>query len=195
MGIGVEMKRKALGLAIIDLEEALFVYQERRGMPALTKEIVAELLAKGMSQTAIAKEYDVTRQYVHILAKNAGYKPFNPRLVRENLPWEDVLPEHESNTLLQAMRLHARVYLGGREQIRGRSRVKVNAMYRKLLRFNQVIDYDPSYPPMPGLSGTGGFAYVPRQDSDEDYMIRIKPGVRLTEEGKKIWKMPKELLE
>ncbi|WP_123960270.1 hypothetical protein [Corynebacterium pseudopelargi] len=189
------MKRRAASLAIIDLEEALFVYRERRGMPALTKEIVAELLAKGMSQTAIAKEYDVSRQYVHILAKSAGYKPFSSRLVRDNLPWEDISSEHDDNIVFQAMRLHARVCLGGREQIRGKSRDKVNAMYRKLLRFNQVIDYDPSYPPMPGLSGTGGFAYVPRQESDEDYMIRIKPGVRLTEEGKKIWKMPKELLE
>ncbi|GGG67724.1 hypothetical protein [Corynebacterium pelargi] len=164
-------------------------------MPALTKEIVAELLAKGMNQTAIAKEYDVTRQYVHILAKRAGYQPFNSRLVRDNLPWEDISSEHDDNVVFQAMRLHARVRVGGREQIRGKSRDKVNAMFRKLIRFNQVIDYDPSYPPMPGLSGTGGFAYVPRQESDEDYMIRIKPGVRLTEEGKKIWKMPKELLE
>lgn len=162
-------------------------------MGALTPEIVAELLAKGMTQSAIAKEYDVSRQYVHTLAKQAGHHPEDRSFVTQHIPWQGLTAEHKNNSIYHALRSHARAQLRGDEIVKGQSRVRLLAMYRKLVRFNQVIDFDPNQEPIPSLSNTGGFSYKPREDSDGDYIIKIKPGVHLTEEGKKIWRMPSDL--
>lgn len=43
-------------------------------------------LAQGMTQTELAREYGVTRQYIHKLAKQAGHEPLRT-IVTENFPW------------------------------------------------------------------------------------------------------------
>lgn len=56
--------------------------------------------------------------------------------------------------------------------------------------YRQVIDYNPAYPAIPGVVNTPGFAYVPRTESDEDFIIKIRPGVRITTIGDRIWRLP-----
>lgn len=94
-------------------------------MGALTPEIVAELLAKGMTQSAIAKEYDVSRQYVHTLAKQAGHHPEDRSFVTQHIPWQGLTAEHKNNSIYHALRSHARAQLRGDEIVKGQSRVRL----------------------------------------------------------------------
>ena len=73
------------------------------------------------------------------------------------------------------------------------SRERANGLIKRLLQFDVVIDYDPSYPPVVGLTSLPGFAYLPRTASDENFLMKIKPETRITPLGQKIWRMPTEL--
>jgi hypothetical protein len=141
-----------------------------------------------MRQTEIADAYGVSRQYVYKLLKHAGHESQITEIT-DNLPWEIDLRVTE-NTVYQAVRKMAHINLAGADSLPEASRQKARALVRKLTRFNQVIDYDPSYPAVPGLTNTPGFAYVPRTTQDEDFAVKIRPGVRITPLGNKIWRIP-----
>lgn len=150
----------------------------------LTPEYVLSQLDGGMSQTEIAVEHGVSRQYVCKLAKQAGYR--NPyRTMMENLPW-DVDSEFAENTIYKNVRRHGILMTTG--QLGESDTDHIRALYRKLDAFNVVVDYDPSYPALPGFSNLGGFAFLPRTAEDEDYIIKIRPGINLTDIGQKIWR-------
>lgn len=154
----------------------------------LTPELALLLVEQGMKQSEIAADFGVTRQYVNKLAKQAGYVS-SMTIVNENLPWE-VSPDYQTNTLYQAVRLVGHCNLGDISS--KSSERKLSALLKKLRAFNQVIDFDPGYPAIPGVVNTPGFAYVPRTLEDEDFVIKIRPGVRITNIGNRIWRLPKE---
>lgn len=155
----------------------------------LTPELTITLLDQGLSQAEIARLFGVTRQYVNQLAKRGGRTPIAPQ-VTANLPW-NVDPAYQSNSLYGGLRLLGSYQLDPKS-IRGSSIGKLHAFLRKIELFNQVLDYDPEYPAIRGYSNTPGFALRPREETDEDFVIKIRPGVTLTPIGKKIWRMPEE---
>lgn len=156
----------------------------------LSPELVIYMMENGYRQVEIAREYNVSRQYIHQLAKQAGYtSPITT--VQENLPW-DVDPALTKNATFVAFRLigHEMVAPG---KLTNESRERANGLMKRLRQFDVVIDYDPSYPPIMGLTNTPGFAYLPRTASDENFLMKIKPETRVTPLGEKIWRMPTEL--
>lgn len=147
------------------------------------------LMDQGMRQAEIAREFNVSRQYVNRLAIAGGHSPVSTE-VTENLPWS-VDPEWYTNTIYQGLRLLGHYQLDP-EGLVGSSRVKLRGFLRKLDTFNQVVDYDPSYPAIKGISNTPGFAYVPRRPEDNGLVIKNKPGIKITNTGKRIWRIPDE---
>ncbi|PME08077.1 hypothetical protein AY498_08705 [Corynebacterium ulcerans] len=162
---------------------------------SITPERVMQLLGEGMTQSQIAREYGVTRQYIFTLAKRGRHEAREMEYIKDDIPWPKVKDKHRDNTIYKTLRIHARYMERGQEGVRGSSYVKLLGMYRKLVRFNQVIDYDESYPPVKGLSNTGGFMYVPRSPEDGNLIIKMKPGVRITKRGAHIWQLPKKFPE
>lgn len=154
----------------------------------ITPAYVVSMINKGHSQADIAREFGVTPGYINKLAKQGGYKPLTPQITA-NLPW-DIHPAYNTNSVYHSLRLlaHHNMRPG---TLKGSSTKKLLAFLRKLEQFDQVIDYDPDYPAVPGLTNTPGFAYVPRKPRDGDYAIRIREGMKLTPLGRKMWKMPK----
>jgi hypothetical protein len=67
---------------------------------------------------------------------------------------------------------------------------RLRAFYRKLRDDNLVVEYDPTIPPIPGVSNKGGWAYRQRTPTDEDLLIRVNEYTNLTEEGRGIWRLP-----
>ncbi|AKK10419.1 helix-turn-helix domain-containing protein [Corynebacterium uterequi] len=164
-------------------------------MSGLTPELVMQLMEAGESQAAIARAFKVSRQYVHKLAKQGGHET-SQRLsdyVSRHFPW-DIIPEANHSTLHQNIRLLALWNLDQSALERG-GRLKLRAFLNKLNGFQQVVDYNPNYKAVKGLNNKPGFAYVPRTPEDEGMAIKIRPGIRLTDEGRKLWAMPKELPE
>lgn len=157
---------------------------------ALSSDAVINLMAQGYKQSEIAEEYGVSRQYVHKLAKLGGHEPVSTP-VTESFPWE-VDQEYFDNTIYQALRLvgHWRMDPDG---ISVHSMKKIKAFLRKLDTFNQVVDYSPDYPAIPGFTNTPGFAYLPRTPEDGNYMMKQRDGVKLTKLGQKLWLMPEVL--
>ena len=144
-------------------------------------------LAQGMTQTELAREYGVTRQYIHKLAKQAGHEPLRT-IVSENFPWP-IKPEFYENHLYITLRAIGTFNLDP-TAVRETTLRGVRSVLRKLQNFNTVIDCDPGYPAVPGLVNTPGFAYVPRAESDENFIVKIKPETRITPIGRKLWRMP-----
>ena len=151
-----------------------------------------ELMEEGLTQAEIARQAGVTRQYVYKILRDAGFRSEfaqQTRLIRDNFPWELENNEVMDNTVYIQLWLAAR-FNDTPDSISKTSTERVRALIRKLVRFNQVVDYDPKYPWVKGLFNTRGLAFLPRQEEDEDYMIKIRPGVTITEVGKKLWKVP-----
>lgn len=157
-------------------------------LPKLTPEYVVGMMNDGHTQAGIARLHNVTPQYINKLAREGGYKPLAPQITA-NLPWK-VHQAYANNSIYLGLRLlaHHNMRPG---TLRGTSNTKLIAFLRKLEQFDQVVDYDPDYPPVPGLSNTPGFAYVPRKPRDGDYAVRIREGMKITPLGRKMWKMPK----
>nr|WP_162933298.1 hypothetical protein [Corynebacterium lactis] len=156
-------------------------------MAVVTPEEVVLLMGEGMKQSEIARRYGVSRQYICQLAQAGGHTPLTP-IVAENMPWE-VPSELLSNTIYKALRLFGHWQLDN-EALAEASLTKIRGFLNKLERFNQVVDYDPSYPAVPGLTNMPGFAYVPRVESDENFVFRVREGVRITPVGNRIWRLP-----
>lgn len=156
----------------------------------LTPELVMQLMDDGQKQVEIAREFGVSRQYVSKLAREAGFEN-KYKIVGENLPW-DVKPDYLDNTIYKNLRRHG-AYMAHGEKLPKNDMDKLIALYRKLTIFNQVVDYDPAYPALTGLSNTPGFTYLPRTEADEDFVIKVRPGINLTRIGDRIWRMPAEI--
>ena len=152
----------------------------------LTPDTVIDLLQLGNSQAEIARDFGVSRQYVNKLAKQGGYEsPF--KTMNDNLPWE-IKGEFANNQIWKNIRRHGIWVTTGklgesdREHLRG--------FYRKLDAFPVVADHDPDYPPLPGIANQPGFAFVPRTEADEDFIVKVRPGTSITKIGDRIWRMP-----
>lgn len=149
------------------------------------------LLEDGIRQSDIAREFGVSRQYVNKLAKQGGHESVI-NLINENLPWE--LPmEYRGNHLYQALRLTAHLNYDPEGMTSKANFDKIGSLIRKLTVFNQVLDFDPDYPAVPRISNTPGFAFIPRTETDKNYMIKIRPGVKITKLGEKLWRLPQNL--
>lgn len=161
----------------------------------LTADVARDLLESGMSQTEVSRIYGVSRQYVHILAKRAGYEPSKRLNLDGLMPWDVDYSGHWPNHIFRGMRAHLKTILLPHEGEGDADKKARESMFRKLVRYNQVIDFDPSHPAVKGLSNTGGFKYVPRTAEDKDYIVKVKPGVKVNNTFKKLWTMPKDLPE
>ena len=148
------------------------------------------LIEDGQTQSEIAREFGVTRQYVSRLAVQGGYVN-KSRVVSDNLPWE-VHRDFAENTIYKNVRRHGIAMAHGVNAVGRADQAHLRSFHRKLVAFNVVVDYDPSYPAVPGFSNTPGFAFVPRSTRDRDFVIKIRPDLNLTQEGLRLWRMPAE---
>lgn len=159
----------------------------------LSPDLVLKLMDEGQSQTEIAREYGVTRQYVSKLAKKGGYvNKF--RVVSDNLPWE-VHRDFAENTIYKNLRRHGIAMAHGFDELGAADQKHLQALYKKIAVFNVVVDYDPEYPALPGFSNSRGFAFLPRLKRDRDFIVRIRPGMTLSHQGKKLWRLPADLAD
>lgn len=146
------------------------------------------LMENGLTQTEIGREYGVSRQYVCKLAKQGGHvNKF--RIIGDNLPWE-VHRDFVGNGLYKNLRRHGIAMAFGYDSLGRSDQEHLRSLYRKLVSFNVVVDYDPGYPALPGVANTPGFAFVPRLKKDKNFVIKLRPGVNLTKEGRKLWRLP-----
>jgi uncharacterized protein (DUF433 family) len=156
----------------------------------LTPELIRQMSAAGASYTEIAETHGVTKQAVSNQALRHG-APARTNVrddVMANYPWTVPASMYHADPN-KRMRDHAEYVATGGEGMSERKLYRLRLFYKRLERENLVVEFDPSIPPGKGIS-EGGFAYRPRCDSDGDLIIRVNEHTNLTDEGRRLWKMP-----
>jgi hypothetical protein len=155
----------------------------------LSLSIVEDLKNKGFTQSDIAEMFGVTRQYVSWIKHTYGGQMTPREVVLQHFPFE-VSARQSQSAPYRRLRDHGE-YVA--TQGKGMSQDKLQRLrtfYRKLREDNVVLEFDPSIPPIPGVSNKGGWAFRGRVSADEDLLIRVNGFTRLTEEGRMIWRFP-----
>ncbi|ASR84567.1 immunity repressor [Rhodococcus phage Alatin] len=162
--------------------------------PKLTLAEVEALKNKGLTQSEIAKQYGVTRQYVSWIIKTYGGTKTPRQKMLEHFPWE-VPVEMNPQSPYRNMSNHAEYMATGGVGMDKGELVRLRNFYQKLMEEDSVLEFDPNIPGTPGFAKLGGFALRPREEEDGDLMIRVNEYTKLTEEGKRLWKIPPVLPE
>lgn len=152
----------------------------------LTLAIIESLKAQGLSQSEIGRQFGVTRQAVsrHVRIHGGSLTPRQRAL--ESWPWA-VPTRFNQQSVFRKLRNHGEFWA---TQGEGMGFVKLSALrgFYERLR-GEVVEFDPGLPPSEGIS-VGGFAYRPRLGSDGDLLIRVNEHTHLSDEGRRIWRLP-----
>ena len=157
--------------------------------PELTLAVIEGLKERGLSQSEIARQFGVTRQAVSYHVRKYGGTLTPRQKALESWPW--IVPlRFCSQVPYRRLRDHGEYFATGGEGMSFKKLSDLRGFLRRLEDF--VIEFNPDLPPSDGV-GIGGFAYRQRLESDGDLLIRVNEHTHLSEEGLKVWAMPKVL--
>jgi hypothetical protein len=155
--------------------------------PGLSLAIIEDLKGKGFTQSEIARKYGVTRQYVSLIKQYYGGSLTPREQVLKHFPFQ--VPTLMGQTSpYRRLREHGEYMATGGVGMDKVTLGRLRGFYRKLR--DQVLEFDPNIPPIPGVSSQGGWAYRKRLSGDDDLLIRVNEYTDLTEIGKMIWRFP-----
>lgn len=166
----------------------------------LTLSTIEDLVGKGYNYRQIGDMHGVTRQAVEWQVKTYGGRLNTRQQIKELWPFE-TKKLHSKSKAYQRLRDHGEYmrqlsFKGFSED----KKKRLIAWWRMLRDDNVVLEFDPNIPPAPGMAG-GGFRYVPREDGDDDLLIRVNEHTRVEDDGKLnmkaelLWKWPPEIDE
>ena len=161
--------------------------RRKEDSPELSLAVVEDLMSKGWTQSDIAREYDVTRQYVSWIRHYYGGRLSPREQMLQHFPFQ--VPARMGQTSpFRRLRDHGEYMATGGVGMSEETLGRLRGFYERLR--NQVLEFDPNIPPIPGVSSQGGWRYVPRTAEDGDLLIRVNEYTDLTEKGKMIWRFP-----
>lgn len=155
----------------------------------LSLSIVEDLKSKGFSQSEIAEMFGVTRQYVSWIKHTYGGRLTPREEVLKHFPF-DVPALLSQTSPYRRLRDHGEFVATQGKGMSEDKRQRLRAFYTHLREENVVLEYDPTIPPIPGVSNKGGWAFRGRVPDDGDLLVRVNQYTRLTEEGRMIWRFP-----
>ncbi|MGW6624238.1 XRE family transcriptional regulator [Nocardia sp. NPDC055002] len=154
----------------------------------LTLSIVEALKNKGFTQSEIAKQYNVTKQYVSWIKRTYGGSLTPREIVLQEFPW--AVSNHFTQTSpYQRLRDHGEYVATGGKGMAEYKLERLRAFYKKL-HTGYVIEFDPDIPASESMTKRGGFALRDRTPEDGDLLIRVNDHTTLTDKGKMIWRFP-----
>jgi len=117
------------------------------------------------------------------------YKDSPITTIKENFPWKvPATKDVWSHPVAKGMRYHGYAMIG--EDLTEDAAKRRQQFLERIDYLNHVVDYGPQYGGIPGWTSKPGFALLPREESDEGYIIKMRAGIRLTDLGEKIWRLP-----
>ncbi|KRD08604.1 hypothetical protein ASE48_08550 [Mycobacterium sp. Root265] len=156
--------------------------------------VVEDLRRRGYNQSQIAEMHGVTRQAVSWQKKTYGGSLTPRQIVQKAWPWK-TSDAHGKSKAYQHLRNHGEFMATGGRDMNEDKINRLKSWWQKLRDENVVLEFDPSIPPIPGVSPHGGFRYVPRLASDGDLLIRVNEHTDLSDEGEMIWCWPPDSSE
>jgi hypothetical protein len=158
----------------------------REDLEPLSPSVIDRLKNRGMSQSEIARMYDVTRQYISWIKYYHGGALTPREQVLQHFPF--VVPAELTQTsIYKRLRDHGEYVATGGVGMSQDKLSRLRSFWAKLE--DQVVEFDPGIPPEPGVSNKGGWAYRKRLKSDEDLLIRVNGYTDLTQVGREIWRL------
>jgi transcriptional regulator with XRE-family HTH domain len=161
----------------------------REDLEELSPSVIDRLKNQGMTQSEIARMYDVTRQYISWIKYYHGGRMTPREEVLQHFPF--VVPTELTQTSpYRRLRDHGEFMATGGVGMSDDKLKRLRAFYAKLRDEGLVVEYDPETPPIPGESNKGGWAFRKRLKSDGDLLIRVNEYTHLTDRGLMIWRFP-----
>jgi hypothetical protein len=157
----------------------------------LSLAIVEALKNKGYNQSQIAEMYGVTRQYVSWIKNYYGGTRTPREEVLDHFPFQ-VPARLQHTSPFRRLRDHGEYVATGGDGMAEDKLRRLESFWKKLRDENLVVEYDPSLPPIKGVSNKGGWAFRQRESGDDDLIIRVNEFTDLTEKGRMIWRLPPE---
>lgn len=108
-------------------------------------------------------------------------------IVREHFPW-NLTDELEQSEACRSLRAYGDWVATGGRRLPETTILRARELVQMLRQRDAVIEYDPSLPPVAGLSKWGGFALRARTGTDKDLLVRANAHTTLTVEGRMIWR-------
>lgn len=162
----------------------------RPNRTGLTPSVIESLRNQGMSFADIAREYEVSRQYVSWIKNNYSGVSETPREQSKRMfPWHVSSEFHRSSPHIR-LRDHLEYMVTGGKGMSDRKLTLLRGFYARLQDEDLVVEFDPAIPASPGIY-TGGWAFRPREERDGDLLIRLNEHSRdLTDEERMVWRFP-----
>lgn len=161
----------------------------KEALEELSPSVIDRLKNRGLSQSEIARMYNVTRQYISWIKYYHGGRLTPREIVLQHFPF--VVPAELTQTSpYRRLRDHGEYVATGGVGMSEDKLSRLRAFYTKLRDENLVVEYDREIPPLSGVSNKGGWAFRKREPSDEDLLIRVNEFTELTEDGNEIWRFP-----
>nr|WP_090281499.1 helix-turn-helix transcriptional regulator [Mycolicibacterium komanii]CRL77976.1 hypothetical protein CPGR_04982 [Mycolicibacterium komanii] len=155
--------------------------------PVLSLAIIEDLKRKGYTQSDIARMYGVSRQYISWIKHYYGGRLTPREQVLQHFPFQ-VPTKMGQTSPYRRLREHGEYMATGGVGMDKVALGRLRGFYKKLQ--DKVLEFDPTIPPIPGVSSQGGWRYVPRLPTDHDLLIRVNEYTQLTQEGRMIWRFP-----
>lgn len=133
--------------------------------------------------------FGVSRQAISYHKRTYNGTKTPRELVGEMFPWK-VTAEHCQTAPYKRLRDHGEYMATGGKGMSDYKLSRLRAFYRKLRDEGLVVEYNPSFPPVSGVSNKGGWLYQTRTDKDADLLIRVNKHAKVTDESRMIWRFP-----
>lgn len=132
----------------------------------------------------IAEYYGVSRQYVYQVWKKGRGKLSPRQRAREYYPWS-VPPSSQGAHQYHRLTDHAEYCLNDGRKMSDQKLLELSRFYAFLKREDLVVEYNPQV--------DGGFCYQPRQDTDDDLIVRRNEHTTINEHNGWVWTFPDTL--
>lgn len=146
-------------------------------MSALTLEVLAELLSLGHTLKEIAQKHRVPTQRVAAMAKHLPL-----------VPWH-VPVRYTKHHYYRMCKAHTLFMREGEGLLRASDVEMLNGFYHLLGARYLVIDFDLAHRGS-GRGDVGGFKAVRRSSADEDFIIKLRPGLGISGAEAELWRIP-----
>lgn len=152
----------------------------------LSMAVIEDLERRGFNQSQIARMLGVSRQAVSEYRQRYGGAKSPRQLALEAWPWQ--VPAAMCQSIqYRSLRDHGEYMATGGKGMSEAKFKRLRTLYRKV-HAGYVVEFDPEIPP--GETKSGGWAYRERTPEDGDLIIRVNEHTNLTEDGRRIWRLP-----
>lgn len=158
---------------------------------SLTPDVWKQLNALEMKNQDIARAFNITPSAVSHMITRYGLE--TPQTKAQRLwPWKIEGSDMLHAAACEHLRRHVAWMTDGRKGMSLIRRTRLRNFYEKATADDFVVEFNPAFPPVKGISAAGGWAYQKREKRDGDMIVRVNDLVvaEVDDEFREFWSIP-----